>query len=341
MSAGAVRFVVPQGVDDPARVSGGNVYDARVRDALTRLGWAVLTTEVPPDAAASALASARDDDLVLVDGLVAGRSAAALEAEAERLRLVVLAHMVSEAFPDADEGAVAGERRALAAAEHVIATSRWTRTQLAQRGLVAPARLSVAIPGTDDVPPAHGTRGGSAMLCLGVVAPHKGQDVLVEALSGLGGGGWTCTIAGSVDAEPAFARRVVGRREEAGLRDRIRMPGVLAGAALDEALGGADLLVAPSRVEAYGMVVADALRRGIPVVASDVGGIPEAVASSEAAVLVPPGDAWALRVALERWVADPALRARLTGEARRGRDRLPRWTDTAARVAAVLEEVAR
>ena len=111
MSARTVRFVVPDGVDDPLRVSGGNVYDARVRDGLVSLGWLVHTVETAPDAAAPALEAARDGELVLVDGLVAGRSSAAVEAEAERLRVVVVAHMLSEAFSDADPHVVAVEAR--------------------------------------------------------------------------------------------------------------------------------------------------------------------------------------------------------------------------------------
>lgn len=341
MTAAAVRFVVPEGIDDPQRVSGGNVYDARVRDGLAALGWRVHTVETAPDAAAPALAEAPDGALVLVDGLVAARSAAAVEAEAPRLRLVVLAHMVAAAFPEADPDIVAGEARALAAAGRIVATSAWTRRELVRRGIADADRIAVAPPGTDAAAPARGTSRGGAMLCLGVVAPHKGQDVLLDALASLdAGAAWTCTIAGSVEAQPAFAHRIAAKVAEAGLGERVRMPGVLAGAALDSAYRGADLVVAPSRVESYGMAVAEALRRGIPVVASDVGGIREAVAPGAAAVLVPPGDVRALGAVLEKWMADPALRARLAAAARSGRAQRPSWSETAARIAAVLEEVA-
>lgn len=338
-SARTVAFVVPEGVDDEARVSGGNVYDLRLRDGLRALGWRVRFAQVTVDAAAAAFSAVEDDGLVLVDGLVAARSAAALEAEAERLRIVLLAHMVSAAFPGADRGAVAGERRALAVARLVVATSDWTRSELVRARLVDEERVVVAHPGCDDVPIAVRAGAGSAILCLGVVAPHKGQDVLVEALAAVADeGDWTCTIAGSLDAEPAFAHRVERLARERGVGDRVRLPGVLKGRALDDAYAAADLVVAPSRVESYGMVVADALRRGIPVVASEVGGIPEAIARGRGAILVPPGDRAALERALGRWMADPGLRARLADGARSDRARLPTWSNTAARVSAALEE---
>ncbi len=87
------------------------------------------------------------------------------------------------------------------------------------------------------------------------------------------------------------------------------------------------------------MAIADALRRGIPVIASSVGGIPQTVAPSRAAILVPPGEPRALGAALHQWMADPALRSRLSDEARRGRSRLPRWDESVARIAATLAGV--
>jgi glycosyltransferase involved in cell wall biosynthesis len=87
------------------------------------------------------------------------------------------------------------------------------------------------------------------------------------------------------------------------------------------------------------MAIADALRRGIPVVASSVGGIPQAVSTSRAAVLVPPDHPDLLSSALRRWMLDPALRARLTDEARRDRSLLPRWSDTVEQIAATLASV--
>ena len=136
---GVVHFVVPEGIDDPRRVSGGNVCDRHVRDGLSRIGWDVRMAEVDPDAASGAgavLSRLPDGALVLIDGFIATRSPEAVEDAADRLRMVVLAHMVSAAFPDADPEAVDGERRSLRSARRVIATSEWTRSELARRQVV-------------------------------------------------------------------------------------------------------------------------------------------------------------------------------------------------------------
>ncbi|WP_457100370.1 glycosyltransferase family 4 protein [Microbacterium sp. P5_E9] len=338
---GRVHFLVPTGIDDPDRVSGGNIFDRHIRDGLAGTGWDVQLTEVETDAAPEAdavLSGLPDGALVLIDGLVATGSPEAVESAAGRLRIVVLAHMVSAAFPDADPQGIDRERRALRAAHRVIATSEWTKRELVRRGLAPADRIDVATPGADAAVFSPGTPSGRALLCVGVVAPHKGQDTLVEALAALAAQPeWTCTIAGSLDARPDFAERITARANEAGVAHRITMAGVLGRDDLDAAYRRADLLVAPSRAESYGMAIGEALRRGIPIVASSVGGVPQTV-SPAAAVLVPPDQPAALRQALEYWMIDPGLRSRMKAGAQRAGARLPQWSDTVARIGASLEE---
>ncbi|HEX5859996.1 MAG TPA: glycosyltransferase family 4 protein, partial [Microbacterium sp.] len=301
-------------------------------------GWDVRTIEVGADAgSADGLAGVPTGATVLVDGLVGIRRPGAIEAAAGRLRVVVLAHMVVAAFPGADPRDIEGEARLLRCARRVITTSEWARSQLVGRGLVAAGMVVAARPGADEGPAAVGSPTGGSLLCVGVIAPHKGQDTLIDALDEIGSGlPWTCTFAGSDEVDAAFAARVSARVERAGLSGRVSWAGVLARPELDAAYARADLLVAPSRAESYGMAVADALGRGLPVLASRVGGIPEAVGAEGGAILVPPEDPRALGEALRRWMLDPALRTRLTDGARRGALRRPRWRDTVDTVQTAL-----
>jgi glycosyltransferase involved in cell wall biosynthesis len=182
---------------------------------------------------------------------------------------------------------------------------------------------------------APGTAAGNALLCVAAVTPGKGHDVLMEALATLTDLAWQCTCVGSLDRAPAFAASVVDRAPG----DRVRFTGARTGPDLDRAYAAADVLVLPSHAETYGMVITEALARGLPVIASDVGGVIEAL-GDRPGLLVPPGDPLALAAALRTWLEDPELRARLRGAASERRAALRGWDETTAVVAGVCERVA-
>jgi glycosyltransferase involved in cell wall biosynthesis len=125
---------------------------------------------------------------------------------------------------------------------------------------------------------------------------------------------------------------------ERGIADRVGFPGALAAAELADRYERTDLLVLPSRAETYGMVVTEALARGIPVLATNTGGLPEALGGDgvRPGLLVPPDDPAALAAALRRWLTEPGLRARLRSAARTRRATLYRWDVTAQSFAAAL-----
>lgn len=324
-----VHLVVPEGIDDPARPSGGNTYDRRVGRGLVSRGWTVHTHEVTDDAAlAAVLARLPDGALVLLDGLVASPARQAVVPEAGRLRLVVLVHM-----PLADER----ERAVLSAVTAVVTTSEWTRRALLQLYALPADRIRVAEPGVDRAELAPGTAGAGALLSVAAVIPGKGHDVLVEALASLRRGGWHCLCVGSLERDRVFAATVRGRVADRGLD--VRFSGPQTGDELARSYRAADVLVLPSRGETYGMVVTEALARGLPVVAADVGGVSEALGRGSGVrpgLLVPPDDPAALADALRAWLDDERLRDRLRRAARERRAALPGWAGTTSAVADVL-----
>jgi glycosyltransferase involved in cell wall biosynthesis len=105
----------------------------------------------------------------------------------------------------------------------------------------------------------------------------------------------------------------------------------------------ADLLVAPSRVESYGMAVAEALAHGLPVVVSSVGGLPETVGCTEdgrvPGAVVPPADPAPLADVLRRWLTEPGWRHDLRAAARERGSALTGWQRTGRQVSATLEHV--
>lgn len=352
-TARSVAMVVPADADDPTRPSGGNTYDRRLRAELGDSGWTVSWRGVAgdwPTADARALvglgqvlADLPDDSVVLVDGLVAcGAPDAVLPATA-RLRLVVLVHMPlghrpSSPLATALEGAV------LRAAHAVVVTSEWSRRWLLGAYALPPSRVHVAPPGTDPAPVSPGTDHGGNLLCVASVTPGKGHDVLVGALPRLADLDWRCECVGALGRAPDFVARMRRDVEAAGLSPRFAMVGPRTGDALEASYAAADLLVLASRAETWGMVVTEALAHGIPVVATDVGGVPEALGTARGGgrpgVLLPQGDELALAEALRAWLAAPGLRHELRSAARQRRTELTGWGVTAGRVAALLAEVA-
>jgi glycosyltransferase involved in cell wall biosynthesis len=365
-----VHVVVPDGIDDPARPSGGNAYDRQVCRGLRASGWSVHEHPVPggwprPDAAArAALAGAveriPDGSVALLDGLIASTAPEVLVPQARRLRLAVLVHMPlghrpadgEAAEPRTPEGASgeaggvrAREGAVLAAAAAVVTTSAWSRRRLLELYALPAERVHVAEPGADAAALATGTPEGGALLCVAAVTPGKGHDVLLDALAATADLPWRCICVGSLDRDPAWAERVRRRARDAALDGRVSFPGPRTGAALDRSFAAADLLVLASRAETYGMVVTEALARGLPVVAADVGGVTEALGEgaggARPGLLVAPADPPALGAALRAWLRDGELRERLRRAARERRSSLPRWSATTSVVSGVLKAVPR
>ncbi len=127
----------------------------------------------------------------------------------------------------------------------------------------------------------------------------------------------------------------------AGLDDRVTLAGALTGPALSAAYAAADLTVLPSRHETYGMVATESLARGVPVLASDVGGVREALGTPLPGLLVPADDPSSLADALGSWLTDAPLRGRLQALAADRRSTLSGWDRTATELAEVLEAVGR
>jgi len=351
----AVHVVVPDGIDDPARPSGGNAYDRRVCRGLAAIGWSVHEHPVQgswprPDAAArdsltGVIAEMPAGAVVLIDGLIASTVPEVLVPEAGRLNFVVLVHMPLGDRVPGEEVADARiqERAVLSAAVAVVTTSRWTRSWLLDRYTLRPAQVHVAEPGVDAADLAPGTAAGGELLCVAAVTPGKGHDVLLAALATIMDLSWRCVCVGTLTRDPGFVDRLGHQVRAGGIGDRVRFAGPRTGADLDVAYAAADALVLATRAETYGMVVTEALARGLPVLATTVGGLPEALGrganGSRPGLLVPPGDSEALAAALRCWLSDTVLRQRFRQVARERRVTLPGWSATAVQISRILAEV--
>lgn len=357
MSLRSVHFVMPGGVDDPAKPSGGNAYDRRISLDLPGFGWQVHKHAVAGDwprpgadareELARTLRELPDGTVVLLDGLVACGVPEIVVPEAERLRLAVLVHL-----PLGDETGLdpvvaaeldALERATLRGVPSVIATSDWAVRRLVSHHGLAPDRVHMAAPGADIAPLASGTDGVSRLLCVAAVTPRKGQHRLVEALAAVTDLPWSCVCVGGLEQDPEYVADLRALIARHGLQDRLHLAGPQAGAQLDASYAAADLMVLTSYAETYGMAVTEALARGIPVLATDVGGLPEAVGRAPdggvPGILVPPENPAALAAELRGWFGEADVRRRLKAAARGRRAALDGWAATARSLAGVLGRI--
>lgn len=169
------------------------------------------------------------------------------------------------------------------------------------------------------------------LLAVGSLEPHRGYRTLLDAA-----GVWR-------DSDPAPLLLIAGEGpERAALQRRVTDEGLqvrLLGRRNDipELLAAADVAVLPSRWEARSLFAQQALRSGVPLVATAVGGVPELV--GDAAELVPYGDAAALASAVAGLLLDPAGRARLAEAGRAQAAAWPTEDDTVAQALSVYDEV--
>lgn len=334
--------------------SGGYEYDRRLLTALPAVGVEAIHCALPgsfPDPSeADVLQSLeaiarlhRDGDAVLIDGLAYG---AFPSAALKRLPspLIALCHhpLCLETGLDAERATRLreSETNALAFAARVIVTSRHTGTLLTREFSAAAEKIAVAPPGVDPAPRAQGSAGAPTLLAVGAIIPRKAFDVLIEALSQLADLEWRLRIVGSAQASPATTAALRRLIEAKRLGSRIELMGELGPDPLARAFDEADLFVSASLYEGYGMALAQALVRGLPIVATTGGAAAETVPDA-AALKVSPGDAAELARALRRAIGDKTLRAGLAEAAWRAGQALLQWEDTADIVARVVVEAGR
>jgi glycosyltransferase involved in cell wall biosynthesis len=214
-------------------------------------------------------------------------------------------------------------------ADRLVAVSDHGRNVLLGRG-VLPGRIHVVPPGFDGIPEGIGPHvqgdGPVRALCVAQWIERKGILTLVEAWALRERKGAVLELIGETDADPGYAVQI-GEAIEAAPRDSIVVSGCVDDATLGASYASADLFVLPSRYEGYGIVYAEALARGLPIIACEIGPVPDLV-GREAAVLVRPDDKEDLSAALDLLLGDPTLRTKMSAAASRRASRLPRWEDT-------------
>ncbi len=352
LSGAPLAMVVPGSLD---QLTGGYLFDRHIVEGLRAAGRCVRVIELPghhPDAdaatreaASAALQTLPDDSIAVLDGLALPGCVDAVSIHAARLRLLGFIHHPLSL----ETGLEPAQAERLAALEHdlwpqlrgLLCPSAHTAHCLAAAG-IAPSGIAVVPPGTErPVHPGPARQPGPVLqlLSVGSVVPRKGHALLVEALAGLADLPWHLTCIGSLDRDRDAVAGLRAAIDTFRLGDRVTLAGEQPPAALEAAWSAADAFVLPSSHEGYGMAYAEAMVRGLPVIGTTAGAIPDTVPAS-AGLLVAPGDVDALRGALRSVLVDPLLRARLAAGALRAADALPDWPEAVRRWAEAADRLA-
>jgi glycosyltransferase involved in cell wall biosynthesis len=338
-------FAVPGDLRSP---TGGYAYDRRVMERLPDFGVSVVHLPLP-----DSFPTPSDDDveetiriiedrqkpsILVVDGLAYGAFTQPLLDSLDG-RVIALVHhplFLETGLPHARKVELRNtETAALLRADHIIVTSRATKRILTEHMGLPSQKMTVAEPGTDPAGRATGTGMPLHILAVGAVMPRKGYDVLVEALAKITDLDWRMTIAGALDRHPATVEQLRALIDSHNLQDRIHLAGKVVPATLDRFYESADLFVSASLFEGYGMVLAEAMARGLPIVTA-TGGAAGDTAGQAVALHVESGNVEELAAAMQRALTDKKLRDRLADAAWDAGRALPTWNETARRVAAVI-----
>ncbi|MEM9871237.1 MAG: glycosyltransferase family 4 protein [Pseudomonadota bacterium] len=334
-------FAIP---GDKDRRTGGFIYEARVLDELNGMGCATQHLQLPasfPDPTPAdmavtvrALCAVPRDRPIILDGLVFGAIDPAGLAQVQAPVIAMVHHplgLETGLPPDRAAYLRANERAALRHTAHVIVPSPETARVLRDDFAADPAHITIAPPGFDRPEVDRQPADPPLILSVGLLAPRKGHDVLLDALAQLTDLPWQAEIVGKT-YDAAYAARL---RAQAG--PRVTFAGELSAAQLNARFNAASVFALATRYEGYGMVLSEAMMFGLPVVSCAVGAVPATV--GDAAALVPPDDADALAATLRRILTDGTEAQRLSRLSHQKADSLPSWQDTARHFVDVVAEV--
>jgi glycosyltransferase involved in cell wall biosynthesis len=228
------------------------------------------------------------------------------------------------------------ERLAAPLASKIITVSEFDRQLALARGVASSPAVVTIHNGMPDVASelrADPSRSPARLAMVARFEPQKDHATLFHALAGLVNEPWQLDLIGDGALLPEA--KELSRR--LGLADRIQFLGQRMD--VDELLAKAQVALLITNWEGFPRSILEAMRAGLPVVASAVGGIAESVRDSETGFTVPRGDVQALGARLKQLLADPALRTRLGRTGRQRYEQQFRLSHTVERTLAVYDEI--
>jgi glycosyltransferase involved in cell wall biosynthesis len=344
-----VTFFVPGNF--PA-TTGAIVFDTHLVEQLRTLGHVVTIVRVAgshpmPDETACASAAALWQAHTLLKpahtAVIDGFCLYAFDGLEESLRthgaIGMVHHPMSlePQLPPAEQDAFAAiEQRVLPGLARIIVPSESLRSRLTASPTLPQGAVEAVTPGIPDAVRSTGSGGRRChLLSVGSLIPRKGHDTVLRALRGLDDLDWTLTICGDAEIDPGHAAALRALAESSDLGGRVVFAGACDPSRLQSLWHSADIFVSGSCFEGYGMAVAEAVRRGLPLAVTS-GAAAIEVLPLEGSVIVQPGDHVQLSKALRRLIFSATLRHALAEASWEAGRAFPTWAEQGRRFADLL-----
>lgn len=314
-----IRFILPGDIDTP---TGGYRYDRSIvrhwqsadiaHEVVSLEGGFPFPGKQEVEGSLRQISDLAPASSTVIDGLAGGASSEIMEALAKQAPVTALIHhplCLENGLSETEASALKlEEQNGLAFAKEVITTSHATARTVQEIFNFPQERIRTVLPGVDrgviSQPP---TSGPARLICVGSVIERKGHENLISALSELTELNWTLECYGATHFDPELFERMSEMIGSSSLSDRIRFHGAVSESMLEIAYQNAHIFVLASHYEGYGMAYAEAIVRGLPVIGTTAGAIPDTVPTA-CGILVEPGNVNALKQALATMIEDQKTR---------------------------------
>ena len=345
-----IRFIIPGDINTP---SGGYRFDRTILEEwralnvtfdLVSLSGSYPNPSDDDKALAFSIIDECDDaDITVIDGLAGGGFPELIEELSKSAPCVSLLHHplslengISQEDADFLEET---ERKGLNFTKAIITTSPATSKTVAELFAIDKAVIHTVEPGVIRATPIDfRTEPPLSILSVGSITQRKGHDVLIKAVAQFADKPWQLTIIGPQHFDPAHFSELTALSQELGVSDRITFLDSLSDEALSREYAKADIFALASRYEGYGMAYAEAIVRGIPVVGTTAGAIPDTV-PLEAGILTLADDVEAFSNALSSLLNDTPLRQKKHLGALAVEPNFPTWSGSAKKILEILERL--
>lgn len=229
----------------------------------------------------------------------------------------------------------------LMCADVLIAISKNTKSEINQLTRRDNKNISLVYPGLDQIGFETTLRQESDkfnLLFVGDCVKRKGVEYLIESLASLNREDVRLHVVGRRDRDPAYSQYLNKLIRKKGIQGKVFFHGRVDGVGKQKFFRNSHVFVLPSLWEGYGMVVAEAMSYGLPVIATKVGAIPELVKDKVNGILVPPEDAQSLSDAISYLIENPSARRDYARKSRLLSQDFNDWLHTGEQLVKIFEE---